>query len=520
MQSFKAALQQVLSPVIANVKTSTENLTVPGRPPVSKRRFTSLGVEHVIEKVKTHLEADGKKELGELFETCYPNTLDTTVDHRDDEQGLDTIVVTGDIPAMWLRDSTNQVAPYIHLARSNPPIRNLLLGLINRQATCILSSVYSNAFKASVHQWTPWEKDVVKPAVNALVWEGKYELDSLAAFLKLSNAFYAATGGDDVTFVTEKWVAAVRVVLETMRVQQKGSLEEEDPAYRFVRFGNVPTDTLILEGRGPPAKRCGLVKSPFRPSDDAGTYPFLVPANAMASIEVSKIAIILEHGNAYPDLASQATTLASEIKQAIYSHAVFDHPRFGRIFAYEVDGFGNALFMDDANIPSLLSLPYLGFVSADDQVYQQTRAFVLSNSNPYYFSGPAGSGVGSPHTGLGRIWPMAVIMQAMTSSDKKEIEGCLDTIVKSAAGTGYMHESFQMNNAAKFTRPWFAWANSLLGELVLQITGMKIELYAATGAGKTIEKQVEPQAQEHKEIDRSVEMSAEETLVKVGGDPS
>ncbi|KAI8826027.1 uncharacterized protein EV422DRAFT_150370 [Fimicolochytrium jonesii] len=465
----------------------------PSRPPLDKRKFSSLAVENVIERVKRVFEEKGRSELADLFELCYPNTLDTTVVHTEVEieggnrQGDDTFVITGDIPAMWLRDSTNQVNPYLPLAKTQAPIRHMLLGLIARQTRCLNTDIYANAFKKSRHQWGEWDKDLVHPKLSSLAWEGKYELDSLCAFLKLSNRYYEVTR--DTSFADGEWTTAVDAVLGVMRVQQRGTLEElEEPAYSFVRVGNVPIDTLMLDGRGPPAKRCGLIKSPFRPSDDASTYPFLVPANAMAVVELQKLSALLtsleadsatpssSQTRSYKSLAEEANSLASEVKEAIYKHALVEHPRFGKVFAYEVDGFGNALFMDDANIPSLLSLPYLGFLPATDPDYLRTRTFILSDSNPYYFSGSAGKGVGGPHVGLGWIWPMGIVVQALTTATEDlgsdpEVQACVEILVKSTAGTGFMHESFFMDDVQKFTRPWFAWANSLFAELLLKLAG-------------------------------------------------
>ncbi|KAJ3186162.1 hypothetical protein HDU85_007601 [Gaertneriomyces sp. JEL0708] len=514
MNKIKSALSQVLSTGAIGVPTAAD-LQSPlpaahGRPPVSKRRFVCLAVEQVIEKAKTAFEENGKHDLAELFENCYPNTLDTTVQYHGLEgDTLDTFIITGDIPAMWLRDSTNQIAPYMRLAKNNQQMRELILGLINRQAKCLLTNVYANAFKRSRNQWGEWDKDFVRPPVDPIVWEGKWEVDSVAAFLRLANSFYDATS--DSTFINDDFIRAVNAILDTVKEQQRGSNEEMDsPAYMFKRVCDVGSDTLVMGGRGRPAKRCGryrgLVKSAFRPSDDATELPFLIPSNAMLSRELGRLSHTLQSLNYHTSLAEDLLTVSSTISDAIYAHGVLEHPKFGRIFAYEVDGYGNALFMDDANVPSLLSLPYLGFVGKDDPLYQRTRALVLSDSNMWYFSGESAHGIGSLHTGLGMIWPMSIIMQAMTSKNAKERDECLDMIIRSSAGTGFMHESFHMDDPHKFTRSWFAWANSLLGELLVEVaTELSGDIFAS---GATSEHLVKMQVVKDDPVVQPVEVGA------------
>jgi len=215
-------------------------------------------------------------------------------------------------------------------------------------------------------------------------------------------------------------------------------------------------------------RRCGLVKSAFRPSDDATLYPFLVPSNAMISVGFDEVSKMLS-AVGETQLAQECQDIAKEIRDAIYQHAVVVHPVFGKIFAYEVNGFGGVNFMDDANVPSLLSLPYLGFISRDDPLYLRTRSFVLSDYNPYRFSGSAATGIGGPHVGLNYVWPMSLIMQAMTSKDTAEISQLLVVIKSTTAETGFIHESFNVDDPKKFTRPWFAWANGLFGQLILHL---------------------------------------------------
>jgi meiotically up-regulated gene 157 (Mug157) protein len=433
------------------------------RPPLSQRRFQSSAIDEAIRDVSGRI-AD--PELAGLFANCFPNTLDTTVTTGEDADGRpDTFVITGDIDAMWLRDSTAQVWPYLPFADRDSRLRSLLQGVLNRQARCILLDTYANAFYQDGSQQSDWETDQteMRPGVH----ERKYELDSLCAALRLSLGYWEAT--HDATPFDAHWNAAMDAVVRTIRAEQAGTDEMPGSPYRFQRQSNRPTETLALDGQGQPARRCGLSRSPFRPSDDAAMLPFLVPANAMAVVGLRGLARLWTEASPRPEAAQDARALADEIDAAIQSHAVVTHPRHGRMYAYEIDGFGATYLMDDANVPSLLSLPYLGFCASDDPLYASTRKFVLSTDNPYYAEGTAGKGVGGPHVGVGWIWPMSITMQALTSRSEDEIVGCLRLLKDTHAGTGFIHETFWKDDPAQFTRTWFAWANTLFGELIVTV---------------------------------------------------
>ena len=178
---------------------------------------------------------------------------------------------------------------------------------------------------------------------------------------------------------------------------------------------------------------------------------------------------ILETVNKDTAKAAECKALADEVEAALKQYATYNHPEFGEIYAFEVDGFGNHMLMDDANAPSLLSLPYLSDVDVNDPVYQNTRRFVWSESNPYFFKGSAGEGIGGPHIGYDMVWPMSIMMKAFTSTDDAEIADCLRMLLATDAGTVFIHESFNKNDAADFTRPWFAWQNTLFGELIVKL---------------------------------------------------
>jgi meiotically up-regulated gene 157 (Mug157) protein len=430
------------------------------RPVVAARCFTSPAIEDAIREVGARI-AD--PELRWLFANCLPNTLDTTVRHADIDGRPDTFVITGDIEAMWLRDSTAQVWPYLPFAARDPALARMIAGVVHRQAWCVRVDPYANAFNRGPGH-SEWQSD--RTAMKPELHERKYELDSLCAFLRLSCGYVRATG--DRAVCDGNWRAAVGLALATMRVQQAGSDEDEPPAYTFERASLRATDTLILDGRGQPARRCGLVKSHFRPSDDAAHLPFPIAANAMAVVCLREIGhLLMKLGEAA--MAADAAALADGIDAAIVHHGVVAHPRHGAVYAYEVDGFGNAYLMDDANVPSLLALPYLGYCARDDARWLATRRLVLSADNPYFGAGRAGEGIGGPHVGRGWIWPLSIIMRALTSSDDAEIIGCLRTLRATHAGTGFMHEAFWKDDAGTFTRPWFAWANTIFGELILTL---------------------------------------------------
>jgi meiotically up-regulated gene 157 (Mug157) protein len=255
-------------------------------------------------------------------------------------------------------------------------------------------------------------------------------------------------------------------IVRTFREQQR---KKSEGPYSFKRTTDNPIDAAPFEGRGNPTRKVGLIHSAFRPSDDACLYPFLIPSNFFAVVALNQLAEIFSVELSDKSFARDCQDLAHEVKTALDVYGKAHHPKHKSVYAYEVDGFGNQLFMDDANAPSLLSLPYFGCCAADDPTYSNTRAFVLSEDNPYFFRGRAGEGIGGPHVGLNMIWPLGIIMRALTSRDDREVLSCLRMLKTTHAGTGFMHESFERDDPKKFTRAWFAWANTLFGELILKI---------------------------------------------------
>jgi meiotically up-regulated gene 157 (Mug157) protein len=432
------------------------------RPKLKDRKFVSDAVEKTIVKISQSIN---NERLSSLFENCFPNTLDTTVNFKNEEGKPDTFVITGDINAMWLRDSTAQVWPYVSLASEDENLKNMIKGVINRQTSSILIDPYANSFNQGP-TGSEWEKDFTK--MNPCLHERKWELDSLCYCIRLSFGFWKATG--DKSCFDFNWQKAMNAVLQTFLEQQR---KDNRGSYTFGRVTSWSTDTVPGNGFGNPINPVGLIASIFRPSDDATIYPFLIPSNIFAITSLKQLAEIYEKVIQDKEFSNRCLKLASEVEDAILNYAVLSHLEFGRIYAYEVDGFGNCLFMDDANIPSLLSLPYLGCCSIHDPIYQSTRKFVLSKKNPYYFEGKAARGIGSPHTLIDRIWPLSLIMQALTSLDDEEIADCLRLLIATDAGTGFMHESFVKDDPNDFTRKWFAWANSLFGELIMKLYNEK-----------------------------------------------
>lgn len=442
------------------------------RPPVDQRLFKSKAVESEIVRIKKMIK---NPKLAWMFENCFPNTLDTTVRYRKTNGKDDTVVYTGDIHAMWLRDSGAQVWPYVQLANSDPELKAMLAGVIRRQFKCIIIDPYANAF-LDPHDPNPdhqWMSDMTDMKLE--LHERKWEIDSLCYPIRLAYHYWKTTG--DASIFDEEWLQAIELVLQTFHEQQR---KNGNGPYKFQRKTERQLDTMNNDGWGNPVNPVGLIASAFRPSDDATTFQFLVPSNFFAVSSLRKAAEILATVNKKPELAEKCKNLAQEVETALKKYAIFNHPKYGQIYAFEVDGFGNQYFMDDANVPSLLAMPYLGDMDVNDPIYQNTRKYVWSKDNPYFFKGTAGEGIGGPHIGYDMIWPMSIMMKAFTSRDEKEIQRCIKMLMDTDAGTGFMHESFNKDNPEKFTRAWFAWQNTLFGELILkQVNEGRIDMLNA-----------------------------------------
>jgi len=433
-----------------------------------QRKFKSVAVEKLIAEIQKNT---GNKEIAWMFGNCFPNTLDTTVDFEMINGRPDTYVITGDIDAMWLRDSSAQVWPYLPLCKEDKELQQLIKGVINRQVKCILKDPYANAFYKDETKISEWQKTDVtdmKPGIH----ERKWEIDSLCYPIRLSYGYWKETG--DTSVFDEQWIEAMKLVVKTFKEQQR--FNSAGP-YHFERNTSWATDGVPLGGYGYPVKPNGLICSMFRPSDDATIFPYLIPSNWFAAASLEQL-IAVAKLTRNTSLLNEAGDLKTRVFDALIHYSAVQTPAYGKMFAYEVNGFGSYNLMDDANVPSLLSLPYLiDFAFNEDgynkkiqeSLYFSTRKFVLSENNPFFFKGKAAEGIGGPHAGMDMIWPLSIIMRGLTSTDDKEIKYCLDTLQHTHAGTGFMHESFHKDDPTKFTRKWFAWANTIFGEFVWKV---------------------------------------------------
>ncbi|MCD7714837.1 MAG: glycoside hydrolase family 125 protein [Lachnospiraceae bacterium] len=425
---------------------------------ISEEQLSELpSVKKLISAVKKQLEEEGL-EVGQTFENCFKSTLDTTI--RQEEDGT-TFIITGDIPAMWLRDSTCQVRPYLLLSGEDDMIADMLEGLIRRQIRCILTDPYANAFNETANG-QGWQDD--RTDMKPEVWERKFEIDSLCYPVQLAWLFWKNSGR--ISHFTEEFLAAAKTIMRVFRTEQD---HENRSDYRFERSNCVYTDTLSRDGKGALVKpNTGLIWSGFRPSDDACVYGYLIPSNMFAAVILEYLAEIA--ASVYQDelLASEAAAFAKELRAAIEREAVVPMgDKLEPFYAYEVDGYGQYLIMDDANIPSLLSIPYLGYCPADDPLYQNTKKVILSEMNPYYFKGRRLEGIGSIHTPGSKVWHLAMGMQGLVAEDRNEKRKMILAMADTDAGTGFMHESIDADDPQIFSRPWFGWANAIFAELVL-----------------------------------------------------
>ncbi|WP_045737386.1 glycoside hydrolase family 125 protein [Xanthomonas sp. MUS 060] len=466
-----ASLLGAVAPGFAATTAAASTGLSSKRPPPGKRRFVSATVEKHLRRIKADI-AD--PHLAWLFENCYPNTLDTTVETGTRHGKPDTFVITGDIEAMWLRDSSAQVHPYIALAKHDPALRRMFHGLIQRQAACIRLDPYANAFlpdgTSQRLKWSVADITEMKPGVG----ERKWEVDSLCYPIRLAHAYWRASG--DTAPFDDDWREAMRVVVDTFRAQQR--LHDRGP-YTFQRPSPLASETLVLDGYGHPTRPNGMIHSMFRPSDDACVYPLFVPANLFAVTSLRQLATMSERLHHDADFATQCRALADEVQTATRRFGQMRDADGQPFWAYEVDGYGNQLFIDDANAPGLLSLAYLDCCDRRDPVFLRTRALAWSERNPYFYRGRAAEGIGSPHSGLGTIWPMSLMQYALASDDDTQIRQCLQWLKNTDAGSGFMHESFDKDDPAHFTRSWFAWANTMFGELIIDLHQRKPHLLQA-----------------------------------------
>lgn len=453
------------------------------RPDVSSRAFQSQIIDGVVNNITSLLK---DPMLSKIFNCSYPNTLDTTVQYNysTNQSNIDTFIITGDIDAMWLRDSTWQVNGYLQFINKTnnntnetdyKHLYNMLYGLHNRQLNSVLIDPYANSFNPnSTTNNTPHANDIRIPAMNPSIFEGKYELDSLICVLYYTYQLFELT--NDISLLSNKYQKVVNIIYDVLKYQQQSTsnINNTDELYYFFqRQTKVPTDTL-LHGIGPPGLYTGMIRSAFRPSDDATRLPFNIASNGFAVSILNKTSLLFKNILHNITMYNMLINLSIQINNGINEYGILIDKNGNKYFAYEVDGYGSYYFMDDGNVPSLLSLPYLGYIDINDPIYINTRNKLLSiQRNPYYFIGIYGEGVGSPHTTNNYIWPMAIIMRAMTSNNDTEIMQSLDILKTTTNDTYFMHESFNKDNPAQYSRSWFAWCNNLFGDLILKLVNEK-----------------------------------------------
>lgn len=408
-------------------------------------------------------------EVGEGAAHVVTRFVDETMNRAARELADGTIfLVTGDIPAMWLRDSAAQVLPLLRLGEYCPHAADFVAGVLRRQLSCIVLDPYANAFNARP-DGAGHQRD--KTHMSLYVWERKYEIDSLCYPLLLAERLWHASGRTD-HFDELYWRAVARIV-ELWEVEQN---HETRSAYRFRRRFARSSGTLARRGLGSPVAVTGMTWSGFRPSDDACVYGYNVPGNMFAARVLGGLPSIAETAPA-PDstLIERATRLRAAIENGLREHAIVTDPVTGPRWAYEVDGLGGVLEIDDANVPSLLSLPRLDCCCIDDPMYQATRAFILSPRNPYYYSGGAAAGIGSPHTPKRHVWPIALAMTALTEADdagNSAKRAAVALLLETRGGTDRIHESFHVDRPTRWTRSWFSWAEAMFCDLVFDCCGL------------------------------------------------
>lgn len=385
-----------------------------------------------------------------MFIQTFMNTIETTVQIVVEEELEETFIITGDIPAMWLRDAYFQVHHYLPYIGGSGALQNVIRGLIIRQTRMVELDPYANAFNIEANNEGYHRDDETE--LDDHVWERKYEVDSLCAYVRLVYEYMHYT--DDKSIIPYVTQAFKRIV-ELWKIEQNHA----QSSYTFIRRNVPEIDTLPNQGLGNPVAYTGMTWSGFRPSDDRCQYGYLIPANFFAASALAMIDALISDD---ADFKMSILQLKTDILAGIQQYGIVD-----TIYAYEVDGLGNNVLMDDANLPSLLSLPWLAKGLYDEVTYKRTVAFILSDQNPFYGQGKYARGIGSPHTPSNSVWPISLATQALVTVDLSEKEKLIDMLYQSTGNTGWMHESFNPDDPSEFTRPWFAWANSMFASCCL-----------------------------------------------------
>ena len=399
----------------------------------------------------------------EMFKACYSDTLENTVRIHDDGT---VFMLTGDIPAMWLRDSTNQLRPYLLTAKEDAKVSSIIEGVMKKQFLCILRDPYANAFNEEANG-NGHQGDVTKMLPD--VWERKYEVDSLCYPLQLAYLYWKNTGR--TAHFNDLFLAAAKTIVNLWQVEQYHPQKSE---YTFERR-EKPKTSLAFGGKGTPVGYTGMTWTGFRPSDDVCMYGYLIPSTLFAVVVLDYLKEILAAFYKHEEtFLTEVSVLRDQIQTGIQQYGIIESENYGKVYAFETDGLGNYNMMDDANVPSLLSIPYFCYCDPCDEIYQNTRRMILSPDNPYYYEGEFAKGIGSPHTPQDYIWHIALSIQGMTTLDQGEKEQILDWFETTDAGTNLVHEGFHKDDPTKFTRKWFSWSNAMFVEFVLSVCGLKI----------------------------------------------
>lgn len=398
-----------------------------------------------------------------VFEVTYTNTWETAI-KKMPENG--SFVLTGDIPAMWQRDSTCQVRPYLVMAQQIPEVSDLIYEVVKRQFFNMNLDPYANAFNAEANN-AGHQRDLTE--MTPWIWERKFEIDSLCFPVQLSYLLYKNTGRKDQ--FDEQFVSGIKKMLTVFETEQHHTTSD----YRFERTYDRPEDTLVNDGRGSDIGYTGMIWSAFRPSDDACVYGYLIPANMFAVLVLGYIQEIFSEIIPDEQICKRANNIQREVKAGIEAFGTTINAAGEKIYSYETDGLGHHLIMDDGNVPNLLSAPYLHYTAMDDPIYLNTRKTILSSENPYFYAGKFGQGLGSPHTPKNYIWHIALSVQGLTQTSQKEKARLLQNMVDTTAGTNMMHEGFDVDDPNNYTREWFSWANMMYCELFLNYYGYEIK---------------------------------------------
>ena len=411
----------------------------------------------------TNLCGDKNAHWAKTFNLCFANTLQSTVKRLEDNT---TYIITGDIPAMWLRDSTAQVRSYLVLAEKNKEIADMIAGLVERQFKCINLDPYANAFNEESNN-AGYQDDNTK--MHPHVWERKYEVDSLCYPVQLAYLLYKST--NSTSHFNETFISGVKKILDVFEIEQN----HNNSSYTFTRDTWRAEDTLVSNGKGPDFAHTGMTWSGFRASDDACEYSYLIPSNMFAVVILDYLKEIFTEILKDEEMSKRIVKLRDEIQDGIQKYSKIKNRVNEEIYAYEVDGKGNYIVMDDPGIPSLLSAPYIGYCNEEDEIYLNTRNTMLSKENPYFYEGKFAKGIGSSHTPKDYVWPMAFAVEGLTTKDKSKKEQILNLLVECDGGTCLMHEGFHADDPNKYTREWFSWANMLFCELVMDYFDIRVK---------------------------------------------